>query len=313
MHRSGPPLLLHDVIDDVGAVVELLAGNAPYNPLGGWFRPGSDHDDPSFPLWFPKDWVHAGTVVPGAELFLHHARVIETAQQFYDAEVIVPHTVYVNLMGPTAAPSPAHTDNPFFRGLDRTNTPMHVLRAMFWSGLFDHWAITQATSIWWMNDVDGGGLLYWPDGPDEPPACHVDHMANTALVGDNHGMFHQVMPIGGAGDEPIMVTARAELAPRAHGDWSVLDQGREIWRAPLEHIRVSVLWKAHVFANEAERARLEPDTIGHNEVVGIFNDDLARRGEPLRLDAATIADPQLVDDLRRLYPEAISVGAGLDA
>ena len=313
MDRSGPPLLLDAVIDDVGAVVELLAGTAPYHPLGGWFRPGSDQDSPSFPLWFQKDWVHANEAVPGAELFLHHERVIEAARQFYAAEVIVPHTVYVNLMGPNAAPGPAHTDNPVFRGLDRTNTPMHVLRAMFWSGLFEPWAITQATSIWWMNDVDGGGLLYWPDGPGVPPACHVGHMANTALVGDNHGMFHQVMPIGSAGDEPILVTARAALAPRAHGDWSVLDRGHEIWRAPLEGIRVSVLWKAHVLTTEAERVRLEPDTIGHEEIVAIFNDDLARRGEELRLDPTAIADPQLVDDLRRLYPEAVPVGASLDA
>jgi hypothetical protein len=180
--------------------------------------------------------VHASTVVPGAELFLHHARVIEAAQQFYDAEVIVPHTVYVNLMGPTAAPGPAHTDN--------------------------------------------------------------------------HGMFHQVMPIGGAGDAPVLVTARAELAPASHGEWSVVDDGREVWRAPLESIRVSVLWKAHVYENESERERLAADTIGHNDVVRIFNDDLARRGERLRLDPAGIADPRLSDELRRVYPDATPVGAG---
>jgi hypothetical protein len=311
MHRTGSPVLLHDVIGDLGAVVELLAGNAPYHPLGGWFRPGSDQNSPTYPLWFQKDWVHASTVVPGAELFLRHARVIEAAQQFYSAEVIVAHTVYVNLMGPTAAPGPAHTDNPVFRGLDRTNTPMHMLRAMVWSGLFDRWVITQATSIWWMNDVSGGGLLYWPDGPGEPPARHEGHMANTALVGDNHGMFHQVMPIGGTGGAPILVTARAELGPASHGDWAVVDHGREVWRAPLERIRVSVLWKAHVFENQAEQERLAPDTIGHSDVVRIFNDDLARRGEPLRLEPAGIADPQLSDDLRRVYPEPTPVGAGV--
>ena len=73
---------------------------------------------------------------------------------------------------------------------------MWLLRTMLWSGLFDRYAIVQATSIWWMNDVEGGGLSYWPDGPDEPPHEHVGDMANTALVGDNHGMFHQVGPVG---------------------------------------------------------------------------------------------------------------------
>jgi hypothetical protein len=40
-----------------------------------------------------------------------------------------------------------------------------------------------------MHDVDGGGLLYWPDGPDRAPEELVGSMANTALFGDNHGML----------------------------------------------------------------------------------------------------------------------------
>ena len=310
MHYAKPPVLLRDVIDDLGAVVDLLVDNAPYHPLGGWFRSGTNAEMASLPMWFQKDWVHADVVVRGAELFLHHPRLIEAAKGFYDAEVVIPHTIYVNVMGPTAAHGPAHTDNPVFRGLDRTSAPMHLLRAMLWSGLFDDWAITQATSIWWMNDVDGGGLLYWPDGPDAPPARHERPMANTALVGDNHGMFHQVAPIGAGGQSPPSVTSAAERGPTAQGDWAVVDRGSVVWRAPLDGYRISVLWKAHVFANEAERTRFAGDTIGLDEVVRIFNDDLARRGDPLRLTRAGVADPGLRDDLRRAYPEAVPVGAG---
>src|SRR5262249_22209989 len=144
---------------------------------------------------------------------------------------------------------PAHTDNPRFHGRDRTNTPMWVLRAMLWSGLFDQFEIKQATAIWWMNDVEGGGLLYWPNGPDQSPEQHVGAMADTALFGDNHGMFHQVGPVGPFDRGTPRVTPGAELAPAADGtkDWTVSDRGQLELRAPLECLRVSVLWKADVY------------------------------------------------------------------
>ncbi|CAB4942831.1 MAG: hypothetical protein F2812_16655 [Actinobacteria bacterium] len=73
---------------------------------------------------------------------------------------------------------------------------------------------------------------------------------------------------------------------------------------------MSVLWKAHVYATEAERTRVEHDLLTLDEVVAIFNDDLARRGDPFRLTSASIVDPATRDELRRAYPEAIPVGAG---
>ncbi|MFO0687840.1 MAG: hypothetical protein U0900_03980 [Myxococcota bacterium] len=311
IHYSDPPVLLHDVIGDLDAVVGLLERNAPYHPLGGWFRPGVEADRATSALWFQKDWVHADLEVPGSELFLHHERVIEAARRFYGAEVVVPHTLYVNLMTAIEKSGPAHTDNPKFRGRDRTNTPMFLLRAMLWSGLFDRWSIVQATSIWWMNDVEGGGLLYWPDGPDEPPHRHATAMANTALVGDNHGMFHQVEPVGPFAKEPIRVTPRAELAPvgDGSGEWAVRDRGETRLRALLDRFRVSVLWKADVYPTEEERLHVEHDTLSLEDVARIFDADLAARGVDLRIDLARIADPGLKDALGAVYPEAIPVGA----
>ncbi|MEN8162403.1 MAG: hypothetical protein ABFS41_20190, partial [Myxococcota bacterium] len=193
MHEpAAPPLLLHDVIDDPREVVALLERNAPYTPLGGWYRPDQDLDEPTSPLWFQNDWVHAGTIAPGSELFLHHPRYLEGARRFTGAEEIVPHSVYVNIMVALGACGPAHTDNPKFRGRERANTPMWLLRSMLGSGLFQRWEIVQTTAIWWMDDVEGGGLAYWADGPKKPPHRHTGAMANTALLGDNHHMFHQV-------------------------------------------------------------------------------------------------------------------------
>jgi len=304
-----PPILLHDVIEDVGDVVRLLAQHAPYTPLGGWYRPDSEQDEPTFPMWFQNDWVHADLRVPGSELFLFHERVAQTAREFYDAEVIVPHSVYVNMMAALTRSGPAHTDNPRFHGRDRSNTPMWLLRTMLWSGLFDRYAIAQATSIWWMNDVEGGGLMYWPDGPDRPPREHVGNMANTALVGDNHGMFHQVGPVGPFDQGTRLVTARAELSPTpdGSGDWAVTDQGKVRYQAPLEQYRVSILWKADVYRNEQEQRQQMADTLSIPDVARIFNRDLEERGADVHLDLDRIEDPALIAAVNAVYPEAVPV------
>ncbi len=310
IHYSDPPILLREVIEDIGDVVRLLERNAPYTPLGGWYRPGADLDVPSSAMWFQNDWVHADLRVEGSELFLFHERVTQAARDFYDAEVIVPHSVYVNLMAAMERSGPAHTDNPRFQGRDRSNTPMWLLRAMLWSGLFDRYAIVQATSIWWMNDVEGGGLFYWSDGPDEPPREHVGDMANTALVGDNHGMFHQVGPVGPFDQGTRLVTPRAELAPAAEGsgEWAVTDRGEVRYQVPLEQYRVSVLWKADVYRNEAEQRRQMADTLSIPDVARIFDRDLEEKGADVRIDLDRIEDPGLIAAVNTVYPEAVPVG-----
>jgi hypothetical protein len=307
---SDPPILLRDVIEDVGDVVRLLEQNAPYSPLGGWYRPDADLATPTSPMWFQNDWVHADLRVDGSELFLFHERVTQAARDFYDAEVIVPHSVYVNLMAALERSGPAHTDNPRFHGRDRSNTPMWLLRTMLWSGLFDRYAIVQATSIWWMNDVEGGGFSYWPEGPDAPPREHVGDMANTALIGDNHGMFHQVGPVGPFDEGTRLVTPRAELAPLddASGDWAVTDRGQIRYRAPLEQYRVSVLWKADVYRSEEERQRQTAVTLSIPDVARIFDHDLEEKGADVRFDLDRLEDPGLIAAVNAVYPEAVPIG-----
>jgi hypothetical protein len=307
---SNPPILLRDVIEDVGDVVGLLERNAPYTPLGGWYRPDADLDAATSPMWFQNDWVHADLRVEGSELFLFHERVMQAARDFYDAEVIVPHSVYVNLMAAIDRSGPAHTDNPRFHGRDRSNTPMWLLRTMLWSGVFDRYAIVQATSIWWMNDVEGGGFFYWPDGPDEPPHEYLGDMANTALVGDNHGMFHQVGPVGPFDQGTRLVTPRAELAPATDGsgEWAVTDRGEIRYQAPLQQYRVSVLWKADVYRNEEEQRRQTADTLSIPDVARIFDRDLKEKGADVRFDLDRIEDPGLIAAVNAVYPEAVPVG-----
>jgi len=311
LRYSKPPVLIHDVIGDVGAVVSLLRSQAPYNPLGGWYNPGADPQARTRPMWFQKDWVHDAFAAEGSDLFLGHPTYIEAAKDFYDAEVIEPKSVYVNLMTSIADGGPAHTDNPRFHGRNRTNTPMWLLRAMLWSGLFERFEIMQATAIWWMNDVEGGGLYYWPDGPDGPAQLHVGAMANTALIGDNHGMFHQVGPVGPFDRGTLRVTPSAELAPVGADadDWAVIDQGELVFQAPLGTFRVSVLWKADVYKTAAERVEREASPLSMRDVADTFNDDLSRLGSSVRFDLARVDDMSLKAELATVYPEAIPVGA----
>ncbi len=312
IHYSDPPILLHDVLDDVGHAVRLLERNAPYTPLGGWYRPGADLDAATNPMWFQSDFVHADLQVEGSELFLFHERMTQAARDFYDAEVIVPHSVYVNVMAAIETSGPAHTDNPRFQGRDRSNTPMWLLRSMLWSGLFDPFSIVQATSIWWMNDVEGGGLSYWPDGPDKPPQEHVGEMANTALVGDNHGMFHQVGPVGPFDQGTRFVTPRAELAPATDGsgEWAITDRGDIRFQVPLEQYRVSVLWKADVYQNAAEQRRQMAETLSIPDVGRIFDHGLEEQGADVRFDLDRLEDPGLIAALKDVYPEAVPIGKG---
>lgn len=305
------PILLHDVIDDVGRVVELLERNAPYTPLGGWYRPGVDEDVPSSAMWFQEDWVHADLAVEGSDLFQQHPRYHEAARRYWNAELILPHSLYVNVMVGIERSGPAHTDNPKFRGRERKNTPMWLLRTMLWSGLFARWEIHQATAIWWLNDVEGGGLLYWADGPDRPPRQHIGTMANTTLLGDNHHMFHQVERVGPFDRGTQLVTQRAELGPAGDGsgDWIVVDQTREVFRAPLDHYRVSVLWKADVYGSEDEYRALADDRLELEDVARILDEDLARRGETLRFDLDRLEDPAFQKAMAAVYPEAIPVDA----
>lgn len=294
-HLAPPPILLTDVLPDPAAAVALLAQEAPYTPLGGWYNPGADPTAKTRPMWFQNDWVHDTFAAEGSELFLHNPTYIEAAKTYYDAEIVEPHSVYVNHMMAIDKAGPCHTDNPRFAGRSRADTPMWVLRTMFWSGLFDDEAIPQATAIWWLNDVDGGALRYWPDGPDRPAVEHGGQMTNTALLGDNHGMFHQVGAVGRGSGTPL-VSPSAELAPvntdEPAGDWAITDLGEEVFREPLAEIRVSVLWKADVYRDADHRRRL------HDSPLSL--DDVAER---LGADASRFDDPDHQADVVARFPE----------
>ena len=135
-------------------------------------------------------------------------------------------------------------------------------------------------------------------------------MANTALVGDNHGMFHQVGPVGPFDEGTRLVTPRAELAPvpEGGGDWAVIDQEKVCYRAPLSDYRISVLWKADVYRDEAARQKQMADTLSIPDVARIFDRDLAEKRANIHFDLDRIEDPGLITAVNAVYPEATPIG-----
>ena len=107
-----------------------------------------------------------------------------------------------------------------------------------------------------------------------------------------------------------LVTPRAELAPAADGsgEWTVTDRGEVRYRAPLERYRVSVLWKADVYRDEAEQRRQMADTLSIPDVARIFDRDLEVKGADVHVDLDRIEDPGLIAAVNAVYPEAVPVG-----
>jgi hypothetical protein len=90
-----------------------------------------------------------------------------------------------------------------------------------------------------------------------------------------------------------------------------MDRGEEAFRAPLDQYRASVLWKADIYTTEEARQRVADDFLSLDDVVRIYNDDLAKRGEDVRLDVEKLDDAATVGAVAAVYPEAKPIGAGV--
>ena len=141
------------------------------------------------------DWVSSREVhIDGVESVLHNERLIEAAEQVFDAEVVRPLIVFSNLTAPMPQ-NRKHTDVPTFRGVERSQYPAWVVSAMAASGLFERWRVKVATAVAWYYDGPNGGFSYWPDGGAAPEVT-IEPPSNIAVVGDNDFMYHRVEAVG---------------------------------------------------------------------------------------------------------------------
>ena len=312
-----PPVEIDAALEDPDLVERLLVANGPYWTIQRYVASPAELAAVSREAdkqlravtlpWFRQDWAYGEPLVPGVEPILESPRFIDAARKVFDARVVRPLIVYVNLMAPMRFAGEGHIDVPAFRGIDRTDTPVWLLHQMGRCGLFAHWQVDIATAVSWFYAGPGGAFDYWADGPDQPPRRHAPPYTNTAVVGDNDFMFHRVAEIGepeAGGDAPISLDAVLAPDRKAPGSWRITDADRTVQQLPREALRVSVSWKAEVFRDEASaQVRTERrDDLDLDSVVSRFIEDLSDRGTPIARPKDPLHDPDFIAALTETYP-----------
>ena len=314
------PVALDVAIDDPAIVHRLIDARAPYWPVQRYFANSAEYAALSGKVSqapmivapvFRGNWAADGTVAAGVEPLLRHRPFIEAAKRLFDAEIVRPTTVYVNLTYQIPFPQGAgHTDVPVFHGFDRTRNPITFLTIMSLSGLFEDVRVKVATAVAWFYRGSDGGFEYWPDGPERPSRIHEGAIDNTAIVGDNDFMWHRVRPTGRLEDGLPSITLDSEL--RGGGDrWAIVDGAKSLAAFPRDRLRVSLSWKALMFESDADRRRYDDGTadIDLPEILRRFTADLARRGVEVHVPSNPLRDAAFIDLLRAhyvRYPSGVS-------
>lgn len=310
-------MLLDRAVDDPALVHRLVDAHQPYWPVQRYLANSAEYSAlsgdtaaatlPVAPV-FRGDWAADGEALDGVAPILHAERFVDAARQVFDAEVVRPTTVYVNLTWQLPfAQGVGHTDIPAFRGFDRSEHPVTFLSLMGSSGLFEDVRVKVATAVAWFYGGDDGGFEYWPDGPDAPSAIHEGAIDNTALVADNDVLWHRVRPTGRPEDGMLRLELDDELIRLDADTWAVRRGVASVARFPRSAVRVSLSWKGIVFTDDAERRRHDEhlDDIDLAEVVTRFRNDLQRRGIGADLPDDPRRDPtsiRLLQDTYVRYP-----------
>lgn len=313
-----PPIRIGAVFDDPSCVERLVRAHQPYWPVqrymanraeyatlsGGTARADAASEMPVAPV-FRGDWAYGGEILDGVEPLLHHEPFVDAARRVFGAEIVRPHTVYVNLTWQLPFPQGrGHVDIPAFRGFDRSTVPVTFLTIMGQSGLFERERVKVATAVAWFYRGDDGGFEYWPEGPLQPSVVHEGDIHNTAVVADNDFMWHRVRPLGRVEDGMASLSLDHELASEDGESWRIDGPTGTVARFDRDHLRVSLSWKADVFETDDDRRRHDEhrDDLDADEVLRRISADLADRGiDPSVPDTDPFRDPELLARLQSAY------------
>ncbi len=304
------PIAIDSLLEDPSVVRELIERNSPYFPVQRYLHSDAEHRAISAqgPMIvapnFRGDWAYDRPLIDGADVFLHHPRLIEAAAELFDTELIRPQQVYSNITWQLPFhQGKGHTDVPAFRGVDRTRYPVWFLHVMGRSGLFEAERVQIATAVAWYYEGADGGFEYWPNGPDNPPQLHQGAISNTAIVGDNDRMFHRVMPVGRSEDGMLDGMTLQTRLEHADGDgWRIV--GDDPMAEPTwEQLRISVSWKAMVFRDAAEQDAYDRHSadLSIEHAFERFYRDLERRQVSFRRPQLPLEDPDFVEVLSQTY------------
>lgn len=316
-----PPVFFDRVLDDPALIRRLLEQDAPYAPVQRYFsnaaeaRSSSSPDDKDAPMIiapnFRGDWAYEKPLVDGVEPLFQHEGFISAASAMFGGAQVEPLAVYSNITWQLPFDQGGgHTDVPEFRGISRSDYPVWMLSMMGHSRLFEEERVEIATAVAWFYTGSDGGFTYWPDGPDQRPSVHEGDIFNTAVLGDNDRMYHRVRPVGRREDGlPRGMTLDTRLEHRGGDDWAMVEGGETLATMPFEALRVSVSWKARVFADEAAAQRYadHSDDLTIDEVFDRFYADLEQRGVAHRRSDAPVHDPELIETLSGVYTQAPTV------
>jgi len=251
--------------DDLDKVLNVVKSVGPYRPLARYATTDAERKAAGrggkaaqVPPWFRFDVATHGEVhADGGAALLDNAGFIAAAHKIFGLETIVePTTLYVNVMTPCSFPFAPHTDIPMFRGRSRQNTPTWLLLIMHLSGLFETERIKMATGVSWIYDGPGGDFVYWPEGALNESVRESSPFSNVAIVADNERVNHGVAPLGHADAVTISdLSMDAEIRHDGRA-WVVADDGKPDRTFTDDEVRITLSWKASIFANKTEQAQV---------------------------------------------------------
>jgi hypothetical protein len=141
-----------------------------------------------------------------------------------------------------------HLDCPAFRGMTRDIAPQWLLSVMHQSGLFDQYRLPVANAIMYLQDLDSGGFVYYPNGKDGAQAKHPIRRNNAVMI-DADSCWHGVDFLKG---EPVPELATVDtVMSRDDGSFDILAEGQVVSTEAWEDMRYSVLWKVSCRLNRA--------------------------------------------------------------
>jgi hypothetical protein len=259
------------VFDDPDAVLALVRDRAPYRTTPAYHGLGGSAGRQDIAPWF-RDHLED-------DVFLHNPRFIAAAREAFGAAIVRPTRCQLNLYGPVSGGA-AHLDVAAYRGISVKETPVWLLYVMAASGLFEPWMVPVASGLAWFYRGEGGDFEYWPGGKHaivrSPPW-------NTGLICDNEYTWHRVGAVGTA-EQQRHIAGKLRISDRLHagdgGSWEIRDGDRLVERLEADQMRISILWKAEVFRDEAHLASFDDPAmdLDVDRVVEMFLKDLAERG-----------------------------------
>lgn len=288
------PVVVPDVFDDIPAIIDQIARTGPFPSVSGGpverisaaqsevFANRSkdaekDGHQPIYRVNFDEG-SYAGSPVStllNCEKFRSAA-----SAAFGGAYIGDPLEGAINVLPPVGGALAAHTDIPFFVGMEEAPRWLRLL--MIRSGLFEAWRWPLATGLFWLHQGDGGAFEYWDQGPERPPQ-RLSGLNNRCLISDNERMFHRVVPV--ANHAPIDLSLEqiqnsvVTRDSRNPDEWSISINGEPLHVFPTEQMRFTILLKAPVFADAAAAASFSsPDhRLDFDAVMEIFLCDLMEK------------------------------------